>query len=172
MDKKGFTLVEVMTVVVIAGILIASSLFVLHRTGSHYRLRTATLMLRQEMALTRQLSKERGRDYGISFSEGKWHKIFLSESGDTVLETTVDLPANISFGLQPGVTAKVSGSGSPPIDGIDFINSAVIFFNRSATPGVVYLTSGDETKAIEINSLGNPRIYDWNSDGSNWKKDE
>ncbi len=165
---SGFTMIEMMTVIVVAGILVASGIFVLTRTGEHYRMRSTAMMLRQEMALSRQLAKEKGRAYGFVFGNDKWHRVYLSQSGDTVLESTTELPGDLSFGVQSGVNKRVDGSANPPASGIDFPDGAVFFFKRGATPGELYITSGRETKAIEVNSLGNPRVYDW--DGYNWKK--
>ena len=169
MNKNGFTMLEMMSVVVIASILLVSGVFVLNSAGNHYRLRSATMMIRQDMALARQLTKEKGHDYGISFNTTQWKRIYLTSSGDTVEEKSSELPHGVTFGFQSGINKKVDGtSTTPPANGIDFTSNAVVFYPRTATQGAVYLTTGDETKTIEISSLGSPRVYDW--DGYNWKK--
>ncbi|MFP4458218.1 MAG: Tfp pilus assembly protein FimT/FimU [Candidatus Zixiibacteriota bacterium] len=169
-QKYGMTILEIMTVIVIAGIIFSIGYFIMAKSGADFRLKSGSRSLRHDIALARQYAKERGSNYGIAFDDGSWYVFTIAENGDTIIESDFEMPHDIQIGTTNDVNQKVSGTGTLPADGIDFPSDRIVFMQRAAVPGVIYLNNGEDNKAVEVNVLGNTRIYTWRE--NSWNQED
>jgi len=166
--ESAFTLMEMMVVIVIAGILTAGSIFVLTKTGRYYKLRETVAILHSDCTLMRQYAEEKSATHAIAFTATGW-KTLIIDNGVHIISSN-DFPNQVRLGYTGSISKKADGSsGSPPTDGIDFPSDTIFFYKtRSASPGAVYFTNGDETRAVLVNSIGMAQVLIW--DGGNWKE--
>ena len=170
MLRKGVTLLEIVTIIVIAGILVASLFFILRPFGNKLRLSGAALKLKQDLSFARQRALETGSDCAVEFfpdSNPQYWRIMRSESGTLwVEEGRTELPRQIRFGVGKDVSASL-GLGAIPSDGISFPGNRVVFGPRSgaSSAGTVYFTDGDKTVAVNVNTVGTAIVRKFQNGG-------
>ncbi len=178
-ERSGITVVEVMVVVAIVGILVASSFFILRSMGSHLRLSGVALEFKQSCSLARQLALEKNRTYMIRCFPDSTPQLWWITRVDSVgYFTNIQrdtLHPSIRFGVGDDVTGSGSITTGPdgnplPDDGVSFPANALAFMPRRGAPvtGAVYFTNGRETRAVLVNVFGSAQVMQYAGSG-NWK---
>ena len=80
MNKKGFTIIEIVLVIALIGILATISLPVYKKTAAHYSLITAARMIASDIRLAQQRSITESRSYRLLFNTGSDNYQLLSVS--------------------------------------------------------------------------------------------
>ncbi|MBN1755087.1 prepilin-type N-terminal cleavage/methylation domain-containing protein [bacterium] len=158
--KNGMTLIEIMVVVVIIGVIAAGATFSMRRAADYYRLRSGTVSITQSIQYINQFALEKNKPFGLKF-ENDSIKVFYVVDTDTIHESSEPLPINIKFGYLDNVTAGLKGVTIPP-NGVDFPNGVLVAYpHKGASKGTVYFNSPRESRAINVNSMGVPRVFIW-----------
>ncbi len=167
MGVKGFTILEILLVVVVASIITTMSIVVFTRYSSHHRLAGIAQTINQDIKWARQLAREKGTNQVIHFRCDKKEYRIYSE-GDSLHPYEIrKLPAGVRYGLAQAIPEPEPGVGKPT-DGVQLTNNRATFTPYGiVNTGVVYLTNDREYYAIVIYEIGTTRVWRWN--GSNWE---
>lgn len=165
LGRKGFTLMELMTVMVIMGTLCAIAYSSLHGYLKRVKLRNAAQAVAADMRQAWWLARVNSTACTVIFdTEQQRYTI-------TGLHHA-SLPEGIRFGVDPTVSGKPSAPyEAPPQDGVSFDTGSSRNRTRFqptgmvAPTGSVYLTDGKETMAVTVAITGRPKI--WKSCGGN-----
>ena len=158
-SHKGFTLIEVLTVLAIFGILTAISVPTFSGLQTHIRLQTACRELATDLRRTRDMALFKQTEYRISFDS--------PDRAYNLPWNTKKRPERIVFGYAPDVQGPPSDPQplSDP-DGIYFFQNRSQFHpNGSNSLGTLYLTTGRETMAITLAITGRVKIWQWRDGG-------
>lgn len=130
--EAGFTLPEMLVVLVIIGVLAGVAMISLNRNMAHWELRTAARTMVSDLRSARDLALERGvttRVYLYRVSGPMYYKLFYLEGADWIEKKRVELPGRVRFAAQyvdsSGVTKacqeefrfSASGNGVPTYTG-------------------------------------------------------
>ncbi|RKZ25334.1 hypothetical protein DRQ26_06055 [bacterium] len=168
--RFGVTITEVMVIVVILGILVASTSFILRRVGRHFRLTGAATQFKQDCTLARQMALEKNKTFLVRCfpdSTPQFWQIFRVDSAgffSTDNRWRYELHRLIYFGVGSDVSGSTGPDGNPiPSDGVSFPANALALMPRRGAPqpGVVYLTDGTETRAVLVNSMGSATVMQY-----------
>jgi len=176
-NKKGMSLFEIITVVTIIGIILASSFFILGRVATHLKITAAAAQLKQDCSMARQTALEKNKIISIQFHSTSprnrgWFILGVDSLGfltDTVGSYQIE-PA-VWFGGQDDIGAVNGPDGNPiPDDGIPFPANTMAFLPRQGlnSTGVIYFTDGKETQAVMMNQIGNATVMSYVENG-NWQ---
>ena len=189
-NKKGFTLVEIMTIIVIMGIMGAIAYPSFMKSIKRYKVRNAAADISSHIKLTRSMAmKEATRSYLLTFTpSGNSYSYGYDTNSDSAPDgygtgpkvdvTLADYSSSIIFGSDAsnGPPASTACSGIVPgngFKGLPGTNPNVSFTSSgSATStGCVFLKDGDGNNyLVSLESLvGNVIIWHWES-GNVWKK--
>ena len=182
--RFGMTVTEVMVAVVIIGILVTSSFFILGRIGGHLRLAGTATELKQSISLARQKALELNRQYVIRCFPDSTPQVWWILRVDSAGFFSADpngmsrdtLHPSVRFGIGSdlgggGAAAALGPDGKPiPTDGVTFPNNTVPIMPRQGvpTPGVIYLTNRRETQAVVVNAMGSATIMRYVGNGQ-WR---
>ena len=180
--EYGFTLMEMMIVLIIGGVLTAIAIPAFMKWAPKYRVNGAARQVFSEMMAARAKAISEGNDYIVSFdTSNNRFTIHDDDDNDGTQDTgesvrTVDIPAaypGIEYGYidanNPSggaITGAVMFSGTPPR----------VTFRRSGLAnkfGAVYLKPADETsrrdrqRCITVIQTGRVRMY--KHTGSDWE---
>ncbi len=165
LDRKGFTLLEMLTVVIITGVLSSVALSAMHEYYARTKLRNTVETVAADIRQARWLARTRSSPCTIVFDTAAQA---YAVSG----EQHAALPDGLRFGVGPTVSGRPSDPySSPPEDGISFDSGSTRNIARFYSTGVVaptgavYITDGKETMAITVAITGRPKI--WRSCGGN-----
>lgn len=156
MKKHGFTLIELMVVLVVLGIMAAIALPGFSTWLPKYRLKSAARDIYSNMQLAKMGAIKTNADWAIVFdttagahrylvcsddgADGDW-----ATTGDNTKERTVDLAdykAGVSYG-HGNATAPIGGGWD---DDITYANNVAVFNPRgTASGGYVYLENSKNT---------------------------
>jgi prepilin-type N-terminal cleavage/methylation domain-containing protein len=161
--QEGFTLGELMTVVVVMAVLMAIGVPQLRDHVQRSRLRRAAEVVDADLRQARWTARMTGQVCRVVFNAG---------SGTYTINgsTFARIPEGVRFGVDPSVTGKPKQPYSaPPSDGVSFDmggskNQARFYPNGVVAPtGSVFLTNGKETMAVTVAITGRPKL--WRSGG-------
>ncbi len=159
-NKAGFTLIELMITVMF--LLIVSSVSIPYITST-LRARDVDMAVRTvvwEMGRARQLSVDRRRDIRVTFPNTR--NIVTSQRGgaDWTQVSQVELPGDMEFRIEPGVTNGPSGYGI--VDPVNLCGQDLVYFLPDGSAitgtgqicsGVVYLARADEMETSRAVTL-------------------
>lgn len=151
MNTKGFTLIEIIIVVVIFGFLLAASIVFFQSFQTTYQLNASVEELSQNLRRAQNLARTSQDDskYGIYLNAGTGESYVLFK-GNTY--SVRDQDFDEVYDLSPVLTLNYSLGGS----------NQIIFSKLRGLPGVTgtitITNSNNESKIIEINEQGRIKI--------------
>ncbi len=169
-NQKGFTLVELMIVVVIIGILAALTVPSYNKFTAHQRLGGAARELFSDVRSARVTAIKEGVQYSINFPNSTQFQLIKAltptyasfapavSAGVTPpfsVVTTYDLTALGYIGVTmtvPNILPVFQRTGT--VSSVNVSNPLFPTFSTSAPPNIVLTNSYGETKAISINTAG------------------
>ena len=170
-QQRGFSYLELITVVAILGLFVMVTLPAFANIGRRKALRAATAELRGIFALTRSSAIATGQKRGLKFLRlaGVWHfAVYEDRDGDGVrnddIKKGVDrlispprvvLPESnaVTIGLLKHAIKDPDGDPLPPKKGpVAFNRTTICSFSPlgQATPGSIYITDGRELWCVRV----------------------
>lgn len=186
-DKKGhqgFTLVEVIIVLLIIGVMMAIALPNISKWIPNYRLKEAARDLYSNFQQVRILAVKENKNWAIVFDVTNDRYYLCSDSGadddwsgtddnigtgDNAIFQTIDLvnyKNGIKFGHGNATQSATSPPGAFPADNVSYASDVVIFNpNGTGTAGYVYLDHEDNTTTYVVGTLtsGSIQLKKWKS---------
>ena len=161
----GFTLIELVVVILVLAVLAGTAVPVLTKWVPNYRLRSAASDLYSNMQLARMRAIRNGGDYGIVFNVGAG-SYDLVNSGDGDFTTAGDNTVEESITLADYGSSIRYGSGSAGVgDNVTYAGDRVVFTARGTTfgMGAVYLDNNrnDRAYAVSTTIAGAVRLRRW-----------
>lgn len=172
--SRGFSLVELMVVVVIVGILLGIGIPLSSRTISDARVRGTADRLAQNMREARERAVARGHQVALAFgSTGNQlnsSTVYLLSPNVTV---STDNYGNCNLGLRaddpPTSRPPDSLPAGAPAAGIDFAGNQALFSPQGGcSPGAIYLFSRDGRIQMAVTVNINGRVRTWRWDNGAW----
>jgi prepilin-type N-terminal cleavage/methylation domain-containing protein len=159
LGAKGFTLLEMLTVLLIMGVLVSIALSSMHEYFDRTKLRNTVEIVAAHIRQARWLARTRSAPCTIIFDTASQAYVISGEQSSA-------LPDGVRFGIDPSVSGRPSDPySSPPQDGVSFDNgsnnnTARFYPSGTVSPtGAVYITDGTETMAITVAITGRPKIW-------------
>lgn len=157
--RKGFTMLEMLTVLIVMGVLSSIALSAMHEYYSRTKLRNTVETVAADIRQARWLARTRSAPSTIVFDTAS--QAYVISGGQSAM-----LPEGLRFGIDPTVTGKPSDPYTvPPQDGVSFDsgskkNLARFYPTGTVAPtGAIYITDGKETMAITVAITGRPKIW-------------
>jgi len=170
--SKGFTLVELMVVIVLIGIIIAIAIPNFADMQTTARIRAGAQEVAQDFRQLRERALGQGINIIVTFNivNNREYTVTYTDNAGIPHSNTDKLGGSTGGQLHYGVASDMStpvlsppGEGNDGIgDGVDFEaggNTLILDSRGGATHGIVYITNGKKSTAVGINSLGKVRVY-------------
>lgn len=160
MHARGFTLIEVMTVVAIAAVVLAIGTPTMQGLVQGIRLNAAANSLYSSLNLARSEAIKRGMRVDVRAADGdNWESgwtVYVDENGDGALDDgdTVVL-------VRPAIASGISISSNLGQSNVSFVGSGRTRTNKSAQAflsGTVRFAAGGRGRNVVINALGRVRL--------------
>jgi len=179
MDRRGFTLIEAMIVLVIAGILAGLAIPSVVGWLPNYRIKRAARDLYSNMQSTKLNAIKANDNWAIVFDTATNSYLICSNrgtdsswsnTGDNTIESTITFPdygSGVNYGHGIAPTNATSGGGTFPADDVSY-NSNVLVYNLRGTgnSGYVYIQNNQNTcYAIGTGSSGAVILKKWYPSG-------
>lgn len=174
--KKGFSIIELLTVILIIGIVMLFTIPAFSSIQRRARARAAAQEVAQDLRLSRERALAKCRDFRVTFNTGlSTYTISYTNDSLQPRQVTHRLGGPTGGLIRFGLGSGASGNPPPPENwnpapgngGIDFPGDVLVFDNRGgANRGVMYITDGHDSYAVGINGLGKVKVYRWG--GSAW----
>lgn len=170
-DRRGFTLVEVLTAVAVLGVVSAIAATNFNTFFPPYRTRGAALEIAGDMNFARMSAIKEGRLWYFVPQAGTSYQIAFNNGGGQTVVKTVDVAADY-----PQVQFGASGIANDPYGGAvgAAVPAAQIVFNSDGTvtgAAPVYVepttTADNSQNVVWVTPAGRIRI--WHFDGTIWK---
>lgn len=168
--KKGFTLIEMMVVIVIIGIVIALAVPNFAGMQTKARMKAGAYEVAQDLRQIRERALSISRDYAVDRADARTYIVTSPEGNTYTYKLGGTTGGNLRFGATGATSTPPEGHGSIPGNGFDFLPSGTLVFNArgGANSGVIYITDGKNNYAIGINSLGKIRVYRYDPGSNSW----
>jgi len=167
---SGFTLVELMVVIVIIGIIMIIAIPNFARIQQEARLRGACQRIAQHLKQIRERAISTNGTFQITIhSPDQYHyTLTRPDSTSQVFKLGGEAGGRIRFGGTGVAGQPPEGNmAAPGVNGNDFPSSALFLDGRGgATNGVLYITDGRGNYAVGITRLGKIATYYFY--GGNW----
>ncbi|MEO0184581.1 MAG: prepilin-type N-terminal cleavage/methylation domain-containing protein [candidate division WOR-3 bacterium] len=171
--KKGFTLIEMMVVIVIIGVVIALAVPNFAGMQARARIKAGAYEVAQDLRQIRERALSISREYSVDRADARTYVVTSPEGNTYTYKLGGSTGGNLRFGVGANYAGGVppeANAPSAPADGFDFLPTGTLIFNArgGANKGVVYVTDGRTNYAIGINSLGKVRVYQYNPGSGSW----
>jgi len=179
MDRKGFTLIELMVVIVIIGI--ATGITVPNIVGAlpNYRLKRAARDLYSGIQFTKMGSIKSFANWAIVFDTATGRYLICSNRGadgswsntfDNTIVKTISLPdygSGITYGHGIATTNATVGGGLFPADEVSYNSNVLVFnFRGTGSGGYIYLQNNQNTSySVGTRTSGAILLRKWYSAG-------
>lgn len=161
MNSKGFTFMEILLVLSIAGILSALALSDISAFTDRFYLQTTARQLSNDLREMKMRSVIERQTYTINFD--------TANNFYELSERRINLPFGIRFGFSPEVLGPPANPvETPEADGVTFSTNKISFYPQGNNSlGTIYITNGrHETMALSLTITGRVKIWKW--DGERW----
>lgn len=156
MRAGGFTLIELMVVLLIAGIVLAAGVPALQNFSAEQQLISAGNAFFHSASLTRSEALRYGRQALMTPADGRdWRSGWKIETGSRLVMSQAPLPTGISVAYTRGGESIGYQAGGQPV-----------------TRGSWHFSNGDLKRVVIINFLGRVRVCNPVADRSCAKDDE
>ena len=170
LDQKGFTLIELMTVIVIVMIISLVSFPTYTNMMAHQRLNSAARTLLADIRGTREQAIKEGWQYGILFNSSQQYQVIKSTlptfiqavaAGGTVFNVVVTrnfTSSNLGYS-QITMTVPVNMPVFQRSGMVSSWNSGTANYSSTTAPGQIQLTnSNGDSKIVCIDAMGYSHI--------------
>jgi type II secretion system protein H len=141
--RTGFTLVELVTTLIVLGILTAAAVPSFVSSLMYHRVESAAVRLKRDLELARQMAISKSTSYSLEFTSATAYRIPNLDSLDRVGQAyQVDLAA-------PPHSAEVAS--------VDFGGTTTVTFNGYGVPtsdGTVVLRAGSHVRQVDLDDQG------------------
>lgn len=167
--EHGFTLIELMSVIIILGILIVIAIPGFSVMGTGMRLKSAARDIISDIQLAKARSLRDRSTYTIFFDTNN-RKYTVSTGGEEIKAVELSDYKGVEFGSGHGKVGD-DPSAEEVTDGITFSGNTITFnSNSTVSTGGVYLKDADNRTyaVISLSVAGGVKTYK-NKDGSGWE---
>lgn len=180
MKRDGATIIEMLVIVLIIGILVTTSSFIIRKQGSRFRMSTTAAQIKQQIAFIKNRTIEEGRAYKLLFrystNGGGWCVTMRQDSSSWTRVESLEVHPTLRImspqsGSTPIYTVPV-GLTIAPSFGTSFPNNEIVIQRRAqnVTPGVVGVTyDGVSFNIIEVSQVGNITVKRMSYVNGSWK---
>lgn len=150
---RGFTLVELMVTIVVAGLILAIGVPAFSTIGATLRHREVREALKQRLQGARQAAVTRRRPVIVSFGDGvrtaeiTTYRVHVDANADGVLQ-----PAESSSSYRLPHGTSLGTSGLDPVDTLIFAPSGAL--RRGTTGGRLYVSGGRIPDTLAVAATG------------------
>lgn len=171
---RGFTLVELITTVLILGVLASFAIPAFSNWLPDYRLRNTAQELYSNMQLIKMIAIKENNIYRLVFTSGD-NDFYIMERPDGTVEKTINLnhdesSCDVFFGCGDATKAATVSGGPVPDDGVSYTYNKATFNSRGlGKSGYIYLTNGKGTAyAVGTWSSGIIVLKKWDNSTESW----
>jgi prepilin-type N-terminal cleavage/methylation domain-containing protein len=177
--RAGFTLLEIVTVLVIALIMGAMAFPQINRYWQSYRLDAATQTLTSNLELARYSAISKNLNVVVAFYPATGnYELFEDKNGNGSKDTgealigSYSLPSRVEF-KGNGLLGPPSNPSGPVADPITFTNDRVVFNSQgklNAGLGTIYVqNAATDATAISFNIAGRMKTFRWDKASKTWR---
>ncbi len=150
--ERGFTLIEVMIVIVIIGVLTGIALPAFSDWRNNQAVRSASQTLLSQMKQARVLALSENRSVSINFCDGTVHDAWVLDA--SAPDVTCDPCVTLSCTENMIPLDQFSGSLSLTTN-----QDPITFFSRgTASNGTVIFSAGNRSQGVTVNIIGRARM--------------
>ncbi len=157
---KGFTLIELMVVIVIIGVILLIAIPNFARMQRQARMRAGAQAIAQDFRQIRERALGLSGSFFITLPDNRNYQVSHPDGHTTLYKLGKTTGGNLYFGATTAVGTPPEANGPIPGNGWDFDSDSLTMESRgSASKGVAYITDGSEDFAIGVNPLGKIQVY-------------
>ncbi|MCJ7459104.1 MAG: GspH/FimT family pseudopilin [candidate division Zixibacteria bacterium] len=144
--QKGFSLIEMMIVVVLVGVMSALAVGKFDKFFRQQRLKSAGRDLRSDLRLARSYAVSRRAQYGIYFDQNARQYVLFKD---------VVNPSNYTYDVGDSVVKTISLSSIFSLNNCTFPNTAVVYLSTGSgsSSGTVDIYNAELAKYVRIDIL-------------------
>ncbi len=159
---NGFTLIELMVVIVIIGVMLLIAVPNFARMQSQARIRAGAQEIAQDFRQIRERALGLSGRFLITLTDNRNYQVLHPDGHTTLYRLGKTTGGNVYFGatIAAGTPPEANGPMIPG-NGWDFPGGLSLESRGSASKGVAYITDGREDFAIGVNPLGKIQVYQY-----------